>query len=115
MKKLILLLLFGLKIGSSNACDCDSIVGLKDAKAVFKGTVLSVIRIDSPFVRYEIVFKVKQKIKGRMKGKKIVVNVPCLLEMCCGIPFKEGENYVIYAYIRNERLYTGACTETRKL
>ena len=100
---------------SSNACDCDSIIGLKDAKSVFRGTVLSVTRIDSDFVRYEIVFKVKHKMKGKIRGKKITVNVPCLLDMCCGIPFKEGEVYIIYTFIKNDMLYTSACTESKKI
>ncbi len=115
MKRLLLLviLLVG-QLKSTHACDCDSIVGKKGAKTVFKGTVYSINRIDSDFVRYEVVFNVKRKMKGRIKGKKITVNVPCLLDMCCGIPFKEGESYIIYTFMKNGMLYTSACTESKK-
>ena len=115
MRKVMIFLLLIVTIASSQACDCDSIKGSKDAKSVFRGKVLSVARIDSPFVRYKILFKVSESIKGRIKAKKIVVNVSCLQDGCCGIPFKQGERYVIYTYIRNNMLYTGYCTKTHKL
>jgi len=115
MRKLLFIILLMTQFKISNACDCDSLIGINDAKSVFKGTVLSVIRKDSDIVRYEIVFKVKKKIKGRIKGKRITVNVPCLLEMCCGIPFKEGDNYTIYTFIKNEMLYTSSCTESKRI
>ncbi|HEX7845453.1 MAG TPA: hypothetical protein VF476_06580 [Chitinophagaceae bacterium] len=115
MKKNLLLILLLSSVKITHACDCDSIIGKKDAKSIFKGTVYSINRIDSEFVRYEVMFKVKQKIKGKIKGKKITVNVSCLLDMCCGIPFKEGDSYIIYTFIRNNMIYTSACTETKKL
>ena len=110
---LLILLLSGLNI--AHACDCDSIIGKKQAKIFFKGTVYSVNRKDSEFVRYEIVFMVKRKVKGKINGSKITVNVSYLMDMCCGIPFKEGDSYIIYTFIRNGMVYTSSCTESRKL
>jgi hypothetical protein len=115
LKKVMIFLLLIVTTASSQACDCDSIKESKDAKSVFSGKVLSVTRIDSPFVRYKILFKVSTSIKGHVKAKNIVVNVSCLQDGCCGLPFKQGEWYVIYTYIRNNMLYTGYCTETHKL
>jgi hypothetical protein len=115
MKKIIIFLLLIVTVSRSQACGCGSITGLKDSKSVFKGEVLSVTKFDSEYVRYEILFKVTKSIKGKIKTKKIVVNVSCLDEICCGIPFKPGDRYVIYTFIRNDMLYTGWCTETHKL
>ncbi|PZR25217.1 MAG: hypothetical protein DI535_18990 [Citrobacter freundii] len=96
-------------------CDCDTIIGKKAAQHVFEGRVTAITRIDSDVVSYEVAFRVERKIKGRIKGKKMVINVPCMLEMCCGIPFTENERYVVYTFIRNGKEYTSACTLTSKL
>lgn len=114
MQRLFLLILLTCYLKSSYACDCNNIIGKKGAKSVFTGTVYSINRIDSDFVRYEIEFVISKKIKGRIKTRKITINVPCLLEMCCGIPFKEGDNYIIYTFMRNGMLYTSLCTESKK-
>lgn len=115
MRKIILITLVLIYCNNSNACDCDSIIGIESAKDVFIGKVISIRRIESPFIRYEISFKISKKIKGDIRMKKIVVNVPCLLEMCCGIPFNKKDKYMIYTFLREGMLYTNLCTESRKL
>ena len=54
-------------------------------------------------------------MKRKIKGKQIVINVPCLLDLCCGIPFKERENYIIYTYMEENLEYSSYCTLSRKL
>ena len=99
------------------SCDCVSMVGLKEAKSVFNGKVLSVIRIEQPYIFYRVEFKVEQYIKGKKRKchKSIKVNVPSLQEGGCGIPFKVGDKYLVYTYIEDKMLFTSNCTETRKI
>jgi hypothetical protein len=115
MKGILLLMLLLGRLNITNACDCDSLIGKKDAKSAFKGTVYSINRIDSDFVRYEVVFEIHRKMKGHIKGRKITVNVSCLMDACCGVSFKEGDSYIIYTFIRNGMVYTSACTMNVKL
>lgn len=109
---LLLLLLFG---NYSRACDCDSIVGKKDAKKVFEGKVLGIKRIEEPFIRYEITFQVSKMIKGKIKGRTIIVNISCLMVACCGLPFEINDNYIVYTFLDEDMLYTSLCTSTKKL
>jgi len=117
----LLKLLFTLGILSLSytgySCDCVSIVGLKGAKSVFNGKVLSVVRIEQPYIFYQIEFNVEQYIKGKKRKchKSIKVNVPSLQEGGCGIPFKVGERYIVYTYLEDKMLFTSNCTETRKI
>src|SRR4051812_16215220 len=115
MKKIIFIIFLSIIVKCSNACDCDSIIGKEQARHVFKGKVLSVTKVESPYIQYEIMFEVKKRIKGHIKARKVKVNVDCLLSMCCGIPFKKDELYIIYTYLKNGTLYTGACTESYKV
>jgi hypothetical protein len=115
MKGILLLMLLLGWLNIAYACDCDSLIGKRDAKSAFKGTVYSINRIDSDFVRYEVVFKVQRKYKGQIKGRKITVNVPCLMDACCGVSFKEGDSYIIYTFVRYGMVYTSECTMNKKL
>lgn len=117
----LLKLLFTLSILAlpiiGHSCDCVSMIGLKDAKSVFHGKVLSVMRVEKPYIFYQIEFKVEQYIKGKKRKchKSIKVNVPSLQEGGCGIPFKVGDRYLVYTYLEDNMLFTSTCTETRKI
>lgn len=113
MRMLILILL--LICYSSFACDCVTVVGLKDAKHVFEGEVLKIRRTEVPYIRYEITFKISKTIKGDLVNDTLIVNTPCLNAGCCGIPFEVKDKYRVYTFIRYDKLYTGECTETIKL
>ncbi|MBL7725458.1 MAG: hypothetical protein JNK27_15020 [Chitinophagaceae bacterium] len=99
----------------ANACDCDSIKGLKDAAVAFRGTVVKVQRIEYPYIHYEITFQIDKWQKGADKKKIIVINTPCLSEICCGIPFQIGEAYIVYAYEEEKQLNTNLCWATEKI
>jgi hypothetical protein len=113
MKYFIVLFLTILNF-QSIACDCASIKSLKDADVAFMGKVIEVQRIEEPYRRYEITFQVSRWIKGTEKKKTIIVDTPCLLDMCCGINFQAGEVYQVYAYAEDKRVKTSLCWGTRK-
>lgn len=114
MKFLIVLLVLILSI-QANACDCDSIKGLKEADAVFNGKVLKVQRIEEPYIRYEITFQVSQWIKGGKRNKTVVVDTKCLQEACCVIAFQVDDVYEVFAFFKDNRLKTTYCWETNKI
>jgi hypothetical protein len=115
MSIIFVFLLFAKQYAPVSFCDCDTVIGKDGAKSIFEGTVMSVNRIDSDFVRYEIGFAIDNKIKGRIKGRKIIVNVPCLMDGCCGVAFSENTKYVVYTFVKNGLLYTNGCTLTKPI
>ena len=104
-----------MKFDCGFACDCNSIIGLKEAKNVFVGKVTGIQKIERPYIRYEIEFSVTKVIKGKINTRTIVVNTPSLDDGGCGIPFGVNETYEVYTYLEETLLYTGDCTATKKL
>ncbi len=99
-----------------NACDCVNIHGLEEAKVAFKGKILKIARVDSDYVRYEVTFKLIKRIKGiKKKVKTIVIDIPCLYDACCGVPFKEDEVYEVKAYESGRRMKTNLCWAPTKI
>jgi len=99
-------------------CDCNSIVGLKEAKSVFTGEVIELKKIEDSLSYYEITFKLIKVIKGRIKSKTITVNAPnCLYDACCGFDFKLNGKYIVYTFLRKpfKHEYVNICTETKLL
>lgn len=116
IKRYCLLAFLVLLCSISRACDCDRIVGANTAQYVFKGRVIEIAGIDSPYRRYDIKFEVFKVLKGKLKRKAVItISAPCLDVPCCGIPFKVNDRYKIVAFTKNNRLYTDLCTETEKL
>ena len=106
MKKAIVILALLMQSSLSYSCDCDKTIGLKEAVNVFEGRVMGIRRIEAPYIRYEITFKISKAIKGALKSKTITVNVPCLNVGCCGIPFEMDSNYVVYTFMKNKKMYS---------
>lgn len=115
MRTVILIFLLLFQYNFSHGCDCNTIVGMKEAKSVFIGRVIDVKRIDTSYIRYEIQFKVSKFIKGNVKAQIIKINTPSLNVAGCGISFSINDEYIVYTYLHNNLLYTGDCTRTRKL
>jgi len=112
----ILLLFFCLSVlNRASACDCDNILDKKEANFVFTGKVISITRIDTPYRKYEIAFRICKIIKGKEDRKEIKIYTPCLLEACCGIPFTIGDNYYVTAFLKDDVLYTNDCCATNKI
>ena len=107
--------LFILNFNSYNKCDCDKLIGLKEANLVFHGKVTAINKIDEPFIKYEISVRISKKIKGNPNHKTIVINTSCLLTSCCGVEFEVGKKYIIFTFTRNDLIYTSNCTMTREL
>lgn len=99
----------------SYSCDCITTIGLKEAKSVFEGQVVGIEKIETPYIRYEIKFKISKIIKGKITSKTIVVNTPSLNVAGCGIPFVINDRYVVFTYMDDKKLYTDDCTATKKL
>lgn len=114
VKKMVLAITIIVNAVIVRACDCNDFIGLKDAKNVFIGRLESIKKIEQPFYRYEISFFVDSSIKGP-KLDKITINVNCLQDGCCGYNFDFYSTYEVYTYYEGTLLYTGACTNTRKL
>lgn len=115
MNLIFVFLLFAKQYAPASFCDCHAVIDKDAAKNIFEGTVVSVNRVDSGFVRYEIGFTIDKKIKGRIKGREIIVNVPCLVDGCCGVAFSENTKYVVYTFVKNGMLYTNGCTLTKPI
>jgi|GEM_PF-3528243 len=115
MRKLLLILAILLLRSYGYCCDCNDIIGLKAAKSVFEGRVIGIEKVEAPYIYYQIKFRVSTVIKGVIKSKTIIVNTPSLDAAGCGIPFTINGKYQVYTFIRYKKLYTGECTETKKL
>jgi len=108
------LLLFVFSIPSFG-CDCNRSVGYDEANLVFIGNVVHIKKNTKPYVDFAITFKVCTVEKGKLKTKRIIIYTPCLMDPCCGIPFKLDEKYRVYAYLEDNKLCTNLCTETSKM
>lgn len=110
---LFLLSIFVLGFTSTYACDCDEIVDTEKSNLVFRGKVLSVKKQESS--AYAITFKVKKKVKGQIKKRRVTIYTPCLSDLCCGIPFQVGDVYFIVTKTIHDKFYATRCTTTSKL
>ena len=102
----------------SQACDCTYLIGLKEAKAVFTCEVLSIKRIEQPYIFYEVRVRIKEVFKSNEKcvaDKELILSVPSLEVGGCGIPFEIQQQYIIYAYVEDGKLWSDACTNTRRI
>jgi len=115
MRTLLLIIALLAQCGYGYSCDCNDIIGLRDATSVFEGKVIGIEKVESPYIYYQIKFRVSKVIKGAIKSKTLVVNTPSLDAGGCGIPFIVNAKYQVYTFIRYRKLYTGECTETKKL
>jgi hypothetical protein len=78
-----------------------------DASAVFSGEVLDVQEGDRVTLRVSEVWKGPQQETLEVRTQ----TDPAL----CGYPFKEGQEYLVYAHGKEEPFNTHVCSETRLL
>jgi hypothetical protein len=81
---------------------------LKDADAVFLGTVLSIW--PTPMFNKRVTILVHKSWKG-IDSEKVVVGTG-LGGGDCGYRFNRGEQYLVYAYLDEGKLYTSICSRT---
>lgn len=114
---LLLLMLAGFSYG----CDCNMMFGLQESNAAFKGKVLSIKRMDSVIIYYEVTLKVDSVLKGEIRSVNVSVVVPCLFDGCCGIEMQTGDVFWIFAYEEDmgygtgKKLRTDQCWATHKV
>ena len=99
----------------SPKCDCKAILSTEKSDYVFRGVVTSVKRIEEPYIRYAIDFRVEKWKKGKRKTKSMKVSVPCLVDGCCGIPFELNKRFEVYTFKRDSLNYTNSCTQTHEI
>lgn len=114
MKIIITIIFFLILFAKSFACDCNILLGHDSVDLVFMGKVIKIEKQDE-YSKNKITFQVCKYYKGKMKKKKITVNVPCLADPCCGIDFKVGKKYEVYALEQNGIFTTDQCTMTMEL
>lgn len=106
------------------ACSCvpqrPDPVALKDATAVFSGTVAEVEEgVEIGFDRVTWTFAVEQVFKGDVSEMQEVTSHT--QSAACGLVFDEEERYVVFAYdgeedlASDEQLATNVCMNTRPL
>ncbi|GAA4329558.1 hypothetical protein [Flaviaesturariibacter amylovorans] len=111
----VLVILFCFSGLLASACDCIGAGGLDKADVAFKGTVLRVRRIENGGGSYVVHFRVQEWFKGRQYTRTLFIETPCLSKVCCGIPFKRGEVYEVYAKNEPDRMVTSACWKTKRV
>lgn len=119
---LILMLSFG-SVEQVLACSCfpekPICEAFGDAKAIFVGEVIEGNSVESLSERLKnnskdlsFTFKVTQNFLGTEENKNIVVHTGFGFGDC-GVPFQNGETYLVYAYEFDGKLKTTICTRTR--
>ncbi|HEU4604879.1 MAG TPA: hypothetical protein VFS46_01445 [Nitrososphaera sp.] len=102
--------------GSSYACECIPRTPedrFDSSDAVFAAEVVDIDEFEN---RYRVVFNVSEYWKGLSENARYVVaGLGSLDGNTCGYPFQEGEEYLTYAKISGDGLYTGACYGVREL
>ena len=87
---------------------------LSDSDAVFSGEVVDIDR-PSPFKSSAALetdtFRVSESWKGPGGGTLKVRTA--LMGMSCGYPFKEGQEYLVYAYTGKQGLRVDLCSQTK--
>jgi hypothetical protein len=98
----------------AHACSCSSGGALyrvlakgTDASAVFSGEVLDVQEGDRVTLRVFEVWKGPQRETLEVRTRMDPV--------FCGYPFKEGQEYLVYAYGKEEPFNTDLCSQTKLL
>ena len=105
------------------ACQCtmlpdgmDTERALADSEAVFSGEVVKIDR-PSPFKSSADLetdtFRVSESWKGP-EGGMLEVRIP-VSGISCGYPFKEGQEYLVYASGGQQGLKVDGCSETKPL
>ena len=91
---------------------------LEKSDAVFKGTVVE-LKVDTLRVQNAamLFFRVKFEVVAAWKGVDLgEVTLSTNFESAaCGFPFKQGVDYLVYAFSQNDSLSTNLCTRTKKL
>jgi len=98
---------------------------MEQADVVFSGKVATnasyrklSINLRFPFIHFirwpppRIEFSVKEVWKGKASSEIGIINT---LGSSCNFNFKEGEEYMVYAYRGEEGLYTNNCSRTALL
>lgn len=112
------LLLFSF-ITSVNACSCAEPLSveesLEQAAAVFSGKVIRVKekKQEHGFYGKSVLFEVNEIWKG-VEHSQIMIETGSG-DADCGIHFKEGVEYLVYAYEDESKLKTYLCTRTKEL
>ncbi|MES2702125.1 MAG: hypothetical protein V4649_05770 [Bacteroidota bacterium] len=113
--KTILLIIILAANSCCYACDCERLIGFKEAKIVFVGEVTAVMKSHFSNYQYKIIFTVNKKLKGKLKSKTVVIYTYGLDEAGCSFPFKIKDRYHIFAVQDENHLYNIACTATVKV
>lgn len=128
-QKLILLLLISITYTTRGyACSCQSggsiLEGVKGAKVVFSGTVISETISETDGRRKLLIYKVKidRLFKGKVKSNIIDIWTQ-IAGTACGIKFKSKQKVLVYAtdaafylapkqYVADLSFYTNVCTRS---
>ena len=113
-------------VGSTSALACSCIparpdkAAVEEAAAVFSGTVAKIEPgVDIGFDRVTWTFAVEEVYKGDVAEMQDVSSHT--QSAACGLVFKEGKRYLVFAYVgdedlaSNEDLATNSCMNTRPL
>ncbi len=109
----------------ASGCSCAMLPGsqkeivdgaLADSEAVFSGEVVKIDR-PSPFKSSAALetdtFRVSEVWKGP-EQRTLEVHT-ALIGASCGYPFKEGQEYLVYAYTGKQGLQTDLCSQNKPL
>ncbi|MDD3283997.1 MAG: hypothetical protein PHZ07_00145 [Patescibacteria group bacterium] len=126
MKKIILLSfiigpLFFVNTTIVSACSCIQPLSpeesLKQATSVFVGKVINIDIPKKIFIEssdpIKITFEVSQIWKG--PNYKIIILTTARDQASCGYPFEQNEEYIVYAYDKENKLNTNICSRTKLL
>ncbi len=117
---LLVVSLLALLPDCASACSCAGFPGtqhaLEESNAVFSGEVVKIDR-PSPFKSSADLetdtFRVSEVWKGP-EQRTLEVHT-ALMGMSCGYPFKEGQEYLVYAYTGKQGLEVDLCNGTQRL
>ena len=115
----VIVVLFPSVAAISYACQCREpqppCAQYREADAVFIGSVAEIVRAEKPpwFAGEKIRFNVERAFKG-VEGRSAQITNG---GTSCDYEFREGHNYLVYAYRNTQSgtLITGYCTRTREL
>ncbi|MFD3448382.1 hypothetical protein ACFDTO_27690 [Microbacteriaceae bacterium 4G12] len=120
MKRLLLFVLslsflFAYAIPHVSACSCMQVT-VEDAfaksAAVFEGKVIKKSKWEDGGQSGDaVLFEVQTNYKGA-DTSQVIVYTPW---SSCGIPFRQGNSYLVYASKDRDQLHTSACTRTTEL
>lgn len=108
-------------VGATQALACSCVppgpdkVAVKDADAVFSGTVADIEDgVDIGFDNVTWTFAVDKVYKGAEVAEDQDV-ISQTQSAACGLIFKEEKRYAVFAYENKRRLVTNSCMNTRPL